>query len=183
MTASTLRYRWTRESFLRAETAGAFEGRVELVDGEVWPVSIGRWHGTTTMRVGSLLRDGAVEVTQESLVTADSLPDPDVWVRPAGAVESRWLSPRISVWGPADVLLVVEVSDETVAEDLSVKARLYGAAGYALYWVITHDTLYEHTSPDAQGYRTVRRYGRGDEVALPWATSLAVADLLGDTAA
>lgn len=90
--------------------------------------------------------DGRVElvdVTTESLATGSSLTDPDVWVCPEGAVETGWLSPRTSTRSPSDVLLVVEVSDETVAEDLSVKARLYSAAGYAVCWVLTPDTLHE----------------------------------------
>lgn len=79
------------------------------------------------------------------------------------------------------MLLVVEVSDETVAEDLSIKARLYGAAGYAVYWVLTRDTLYEHTQPVGDGYLSVVRHLRGDEVALPYSgTTVSVADLLGE---
>ena len=34
------------------------------------------------------------------------------------------------MWGPVDVLLVVEVSDETAIQDLNVKTRVYGATGY-----------------------------------------------------
>lgn len=125
MAASTLRYAWTQEGFLLASEAGAFTGRVELVDGEVWPVAIGRWHGTAAAECVHLSRADGVRVTTESLATAGSLPDPDVWVRPADAQERGWLSPRISRWDPSDVLLVVEISDETVAEDLGIKARLY----------------------------------------------------------
>lgn len=180
MAVSTLRYRWTLDDFLRAEQAEVFTGRVELVDGEVWPLPIGRWHGRTTLRCVQLLGAEGVVVTTESLVTGDSLPDPDVWVCPAGAQELGWLSPRISRWAPSDALLVVEVSDEEVAEDLSIKARLYGAAGYAVYWVVTRDTVHEHTGPVDDGYRTVVRHQRGDEISLPYADrSIAVDALLG----
>lgn len=179
MTAQTLRYRWTQQEFLRADAAGVFDGRGELVDGEVWPVVIGRWHGRTTLRCAAALQWAGVVVTQESLATGDSLPDPDVWVCAAGATEVDWLSPRVSRWDPSDVLLVVEVSDETVTADLSIKARLYGAAGYAVYWVVTREGVRVHTSPDGDGYRTVTRYGVQERVPLPYADSnVAVSELL-----
>jgi Uma2 family endonuclease len=43
------------------------------------------------------------------------------------------------------VLLVVEVADETLIQDLNVKAKLYGQAGYPVYWVVTQEAIYEHT--------------------------------------
>lgn len=76
------------------------------------------------------------------------------------------VSPRLARWAPSDVLLVVEVSDETVHEDLTVKARLYAAAGYGRYWVVTRDAVHEHVDPDASGYRAVRVLGPGDSVTL-----------------
>ena len=76
---------------------------------------------------------------------------------------------------------MVEVPDETVAEDLGVEARLYGAAGYAVHWVLTRDTRYEHTQPVGDGHRCVVRHLRGDQVGLPCSgTRVAVADLLGE---
>jgi hypothetical protein len=86
------------------------------------------------------------------------------------------------VWDPADVLLVAEVSDETVLADLTVKARLYGSAGYAAYWVVTSEMIYEHTEPKPDGYRKRVEYGRGDRIPVPYAdVELAVDDLIGTT--
>lgn len=97
MSAAPPTYRWTQQAFLRATEAGVFDGRVELVDGAVWPVSsIGRWHGRTVARCVVALTAEGVDVTTESLATGDSLPDPDVWVCPEAAVETEWLSPRTS---------------------------------------------------------------------------------------
>lgn len=182
MAAPSLRYRWTPQEFLRADAAGVFDGRVELVEGEVWPLVVGDWHGPTTMRCAHLLSADGFVVTQQTLPTGDSLPDPDLWVRAAEAVPVGALSPRVSRWAPSDVLLVVEVSDETVDADLGTKARLYGAAGYPAYWVVTRDAVHEHTAPDARGYRTVTRYGPGDRVPVRHrGTTLAVDDVLGVT--
>lgn len=187
MSAQTLQYRWTRQEFLRADDAGVFDGRVELVNGEVWPVVIGGWHGVTTASCARQVHVSGVVVTHESLVAGDSLPDPDVWVRPAAATETDWLSQKVSRWDPADVLLVVEVSDATVQADLTTKATLYGAAGFAVYWVLTREGLHVHTGPDADGYRTVTRYRPDERVRLPYPgadgveLTLTVADLLAPT--
>lgn len=74
----------------------------------------------------------------------------------------------MAVWDPADVLLVVEVDDETVRADLTTKARLYGAAGFAVYWVVTREGVHEHTGPTPFGYRVIRRYWPGDRLAVPY---------------
>lgn len=179
--AEALRYRWTPQEFLRAWESDVFDRRVELVDGEVWPVPIGSWHGDTTGRVVRALPNDRFVVTTASLPTASSIPDPDCWVRPSGASPAAAVSRRLSAWHPEDVLLVVEVSDETVEADLTVKAELYGAAGYATYWVVTREGVHEHTGPTALGYERVRLLGPADHVPVGYsATSLPVgAALLG----
>lgn len=64
------------------------------------------------------------------------------------------------------MLLVVEVSDESVFCDLNVKARLYGRAGFGVYWVVTQDAIYEHTEPSSDGYRNRHEYRRGDRIPI-----------------
>jgi hypothetical protein len=180
MTQSAPTYRWSRSEFVRAWEAGAFDHRVELVEGEVWPVVIGSWHGDTVGHLVALLRHTGVRVTTATLPTGESLPDPDCWVRRAEAEPVGTVGSRLAVWDPNDVLLVVEVSDDTMLQDLQSKARLYGRAGYAVYWVVTHDAIYEHTSPTSTGYRTRVEYRSGERIPLGYAGSeLAVSDLIG----
>lgn len=172
-------YRFSLDEFVRAWEAGAFDNRVELVDGEVWPVPIGSWHGRTQMRVARALPNERFAVTGESLATAGSLPDPDVWVQPAGSQPSERISQRLVRWNPGDVLLVVEVGDETLDFDLSVKAVLYGRAGYACYWVVAREGIYEHTEPREIGYAQRRLYRSGERIPVRYAeTDLVVSDLL-----
>jgi hypothetical protein len=179
MSEAAISYHWTRNEFVRAWEAGVFDHRTELIDGEVWPVVIGSWHGRTVGRIIRALPDEGVEVTTETLPTGDSLPDPDCWVLRSGAEPMASIGSRLSVWAPSDVLLVVEVSDETVTADLGVKARLYGRAGYPVYWVLTHDAVYEHTAPSPSGYRTRREYRTGDRIPVRYTdTELAVDDLV-----
>jgi putative restriction endonuclease len=179
VTQSALTYRWSRGEFVRAWEAGAFDHRVELIEGEIWPVVIGSWHGDTVGQLMALLPRAGGQLTTATLPTGDSLPDPDCWVRRAGADPVARVGARLSVWRPADVLLVVEVSDETAIHDLNVKARLYGQAGYPVYWVVTQEAVYEHTEPIATGYRTRIEYRRGERVPVAYAsTELAVNDLI-----
>lgn len=72
-------------------------------------------------------------MTTATLPTGESLPDPDCWVRREDAKPVGLVGSRLSVWAPSDVLLVVEVSDETMLYDLEIKAKLYGQAGYCAY--------------------------------------------------
>jgi hypothetical protein len=86
----------------------------------------------------------------------------------------------LSTWSPADVLLVVEVSDETVMADLTIKAKIYGTAGWPVCWVVTPENVYEHTEPIQGGYRNRREYRRGDRVPVRYADKeIAVEDLIG----
>ncbi|MGH3679920.1 MAG: Uma2 family endonuclease [Natronosporangium sp.] len=179
MAQTALSYRWSRSEFARAWEAGAFDHRGELIDGDVWPVVIGSWQGDTVGQLLAALPRSQVQVTTATLPTGQSLPDPDCWVRRAGATPVDRVGSRLDVWDASDVLLVVEVSDGTVLVDLNVKSALYGKAGYPVYWVVTRDAIYEHTGPTPQGYRTRTQYVPGEDIPVGYAgTGLPVADLL-----
>jgi hypothetical protein len=183
MTATVPNYRWSVSEFVRAWDAGAFDHRVELVEGEVWPVVIGDWHGETVGNVIGLLRQLGATVTSATLASGESLPDPDCWVRRPGAAPTGTLGSRLSVWSPKDVLLVVEVSDETLMADLTTKARIYGAAGWPVYWVVSTEAVYVHSEPHPQGYGLRREYSPEAMLPVPFADAeIAVVDLIGPTA-
>lgn len=183
MASAASTYRFTPEEFARAWDAGAFSTRVELVEGEVWPVSIGDWHGDTTGRIMRALPDDRFVVTTASLITGDSVPDPDCWVRAPDAQPVGRLGARLPRWDPADVLLVVEVADETLAQDLGTKAGVYGRAGFAVYWAATREGIVEHTEPTPHGYRTRITYRPGETIPVRYAgLELAVDDLLAPSA-
>jgi hypothetical protein len=182
MSVAPLTYQWSASEFLRAWEAGAFDHRVELVEGEVWPVVIGSWHGDIQAQLAASLRHPRVRVSTSTLAvpSSNSVPDPDCFVRGIDAKPVGTRGARLEVWDPRDVLLVVEISDESVVADLNIKARLYGGAGYQVYWVVTQEAIYEHTSPMLQGYRIRTDYRPGDRIPLAYAgTELSVAELLG----
>ena len=178
--AAVPNYRWSAEEFLRAWEAHAFAARVELVEGEVWPVVIGDWHGDAVFRLAGLLGNLGLAGTTATLPSSTSLPDPDLWLRRPGALPSGTLGSRLSTWSSSDVLLVVEVSDETLVADLTTKARLYGSAGWPLYWVVSREAVHVHSEPHAQGYRFRVESRRGDRLPVPGVdVEIAVDELIG----
>lgn len=184
MAVSLFPYRWTLEEFLRAWEAGAFSKRTELIDGEVWDVPLGTWHTMTTGRVIRAMPNGTVEVAAGSLPSGPSLPEPDCWVLRGGAKPVEQLSPRMQRWAVEDVVLVVEIADETEAYDLGRKSVLYAETGYAHYWVATTTGVYVHSGPSPIGYQSRLWHGRGERLTVPYApdVTLAVDDLLGPAA-
>ena len=83
---------------------------------------------------------------------------------------------------PADLQLVVEVSDLTLTIDLTAKARLYARAGIVEYWVIDIKgrRLIVHLDPREGVYFSVMAYGEFETIsplAAP-AAPFRVADVL-----
>ena len=83
-----------------------------------------------------------------------------------------------------DVLLLVEVSDTTLAFDREVKLPRYAAAGIPKVWsvALTEDMIAVYRKPSALGYEERRRGRRGDALgieALPQAGRVLVEEMLG----
>ncbi|MGH2810026.1 MAG: Uma2 family endonuclease [Actinomycetota bacterium] len=158
------------EEFERMGTAGVFgpESRLELIEGEVVELGpIGLAHAGCVRKLNRLLSqslgDRALVDVQNPLVLSDA-----TQVQPDIAV----LAPRADAYstahpGPADVALLVEVSDTTLAYDRSVKVLLYATAGVREVWVvdIAGRAVEVYTDPDPDGYRSVSRVGAGEEVS------------------
>jgi hypothetical protein len=176
-------WRWDEESYVVAWEAGVFrDQRVELVEGEVWPVSIGLWHGSVAGNVTRLLPDRDWRVTSASLPAAGSVTDPDVWVHRRGAqpVARLGATGRLARWSAGDVALVVEVAEATYAVDVDVKARVYGRSGFPTYWVVHRGGVDVFTDPNEVGYRQRVTVPPSGVVEVPYrpGVMLAVTDLL-----
>ena len=79
---------------------------------------------------------------------------------------------RESLPEPDDVLLLIEVSDTTLAYDRGVKLPLYARAGVGEVWIVNLpvETIERYTGPSADGYRHADQKGRGqtlESTALP----------------
>jgi len=68
---------------------------------------------------------------------------------------------------PEDLNLVVEVSDTTLAFDLTTKAALYARAGIVEYWVldISRRRLIVHRNPASGIYAEVTVYSEDESIA------------------
>ena len=111
--------------------------RVELIEGEIIDMSpIGVLHAAIVARLASYfsqrLGNAGVVWCQNPLRLDDlSEPEPDIAI----------LRPRADFYttahpGPADVLLVIEVADTSLAYDLGTKVPLYARHGIPEVWVI-----------------------------------------------
>jgi Uma2 family endonuclease len=68
---------------------------------------------------------------------------------------------------PADIALIVEVSDTSRSEDRKL-AQLYAAAGIAVYWIVNlvHGQVEVHTDPGPGGYGSRRIFKPGRRVPV-----------------
>lgn len=181
--------RWTKAEYYRMAELGWFHGqRAELIEGEIVVLSPQKFaHGQVADRATEILRGAFGANFWAPMQLALNLgpksePEPDVSVVP-GRREDYHDHPNTA-------LLVVEVSDTTLAYDRAEKASLYASAGILDYWVLdlVHRRLhvYRDPAPDATrpygyGYKTVSSLQPGETVvplAAPSARIL-VADLLG----
>ncbi len=140
------------------------DDRVELIDGEVVKLTpIGWRHAWCVNTLNMLLARPAqgryvVSVQNPLVISEHGEPQPDL-------VLLRTLPPG-RLPAPEDVLLVVEVSDTTLAYDKSVKLSRYAGAGIAEVWLVdlNSETIEVHSGPGPGGYRRTTRFRRSDRV-------------------
>lgn len=179
---ATGRKRWSRDDCRFLENAGLLKGRYELIDGEII-VKTGQKppHAMAVMRViAYLLRffhDDTLRTQATMEVRAEdrpaNRPEPDV-------AALREFAESVPTGG--DILLAVEVSDTTQADDLGCKVGLYARAGVAEYWVLDlqRRVLIAFRTPQGDEWQTRAEYGETDTLA-PLAApqgAVRVADLL-----
>jgi len=142
--------------------------RIELIDGAIVMMSpIGPRHEEVVDRLNewsteARLRGVARVRVQQSLgISARrSVPQPDLaWVLPRNYTAER---PNAS-----DALLVIEVSESSLAHDLGAKATLYAAGGVPEYWVVdvAAEVVHVFRRPAARGYAEHRVASRGERLA------------------
>jgi Uma2 family endonuclease len=104
---------------------------------------------------------------QSSIRTGDSLAEPTL------AVVRGVLRDYVDRHpGPDDTPLVVEISDTSLRQDRTLKARVYARAGIPVYWIINvvDSQIEVHTDPTGSDplpcYRTCVEYRNEDEVPV-----------------
>jgi Uma2 family endonuclease len=165
------RVQWTREDCARFLERGDLKpGRYELIFGDIrHKMGQKRPHSIAIINVlawcisifGSdyVQTQATIDVAPEDNPTSE--PEPDVFVLNRPNNEFPVAFPNA-----ADLALVVEVSDTTLAFDLSVKARLYARAGIIEYWVldVVGRGLIVHRHPEDGQYRTILHYAADESV-------------------
>lgn len=161
--------KFNAEQYERMIEAGVFppDYRAELIEGEIIEMSpIGTHHSACVARLTKLfsrmLDEPIVWVQCPVWVDDYSVPEPDVAV----------LKPRADFYAqsrptPADVLLLIEVSDTTLAYDRKKKLPLYARAGISEVWIVNipDEKIEIYTDPAGGAYQTTAEAVRGDEVA------------------
>jgi Uma2 family endonuclease len=175
---------WTRKEYRHLIEIGILEdGKVELVNGEIWQkMGQGRRHTATVTWILNALGKvfGLLRLqTQSSLPVSEyGDPEPDVAVL-MQSLDKYIDEEKLTL---DNMLLVVEASDSTLRADLTGKVRQYGNAGIPEYWVvdIPNRLLHVFREPTETGYASETLLTPEDEVrplAAPDA-AVRVADLL-----
>jgi len=180
----------TRAEYECAWKLGVFDPneRMELIEGEIIEkMTQNGPHATsvylTQMILNRVFSTGYLVRCQLPLgLSEKSMPEPDV------AVVSG--APRDYVQAhPTTAVLVVEISDSTLALDRAAKAHIYARAGIAEYWIvnISDRVLEVYRQPTAMAqqplghhYRSITRH-TDEETIAPIAAptiAIAIADLL-----
>jgi Uma2 family endonuclease len=140
---------------------GAFDTigprKVELIRGEIrfmnpaGPIHddnidyLTRWSTDNTTASEATIR------VQCGFVCDDNRPEPDIlWLKPQRYREIRPTA--------TDVLLLIEVSDSSLATDLQEKADLYAESGVSEYWVVDIPASRIHVMSESNGksYRNIQ---------------------------
>jgi Uma2 family endonuclease len=181
-------WRWTREEYYRLYDQGFFQDRrVELIDGEIVEMPVMKNpHAVAITLVEEALRSAFgsghwFRVQMPLHLGPDSEPEPDVAVVPG--------NPRDYDDHPTTALVLVEISEPTLAFDRGRKGSLYARAEIADYWIVNlvdrqlevyGDPLRNKRRPEKSAYRQAATLKPPDTVtplAMPNA-QIKVADLL-----
>ena len=156
-------HRWTRTEYQQMLDLGWFvDRRVELVEGEILEAPIMKNAHAVSLKL-----------TEDALIQAFG---PGVWVRSQLPLALNEFSeplpdlaivpgkPRDYAEHPHTAILVVEISDSTLAYDRRQKASLYAMSALAEYWIvnlvdrqveISQDPIPDSTMP--YGWRYARQ--------------------------
>jgi Uma2 family endonuclease len=166
------RKRWTREQCAPLEASGLFEQeRLELVVGElISKMGKNRPHVNASMLLLEWIQDtfGRRFVNAEAPI--DVGPDDNPWSEPEPdliVLKREYSNFKSGNPQPHDLALVIEISDSSLAFDLTTKARLYARAGIEEYWVldVAGRRLIAHRSPVSGNYTSVVAYGENEMIA------------------
>ncbi|TPG43269.1 Uma2 family endonuclease [Sphingomonas koreensis] len=172
------RAKLTARDFWLLADSGAFEGfaKTELIEGEIWVVnSVYVWHAKTmaylatelTLALRALGSDLVVYSSGSVDMSDDSVPEPDVSIGEDHDEKGLPLN---------KLALAIEVSDSTLANDLTSKAPLYARHGVPEYWVVDREgrRVIQMWAPEGDAYAERREMAFGQRIEGATVKGLAV---------
>ena len=179
------RRRFTVKEFHRLAEAGILQeaDRIELIQGEIIQMSpIGPKHAGNVDRIVRTLTflfgESAIVRAQNPIQLNDySEPLPDIAI----------LRPRDDFYTtahpkPEEVLLVIELSETSLAYDQQIKLPVYASNHITEYWIIdlTTDRVIVHTDPSGDQYLNIRTFRHDESLESPGLPkSISTRELLG----
>ena len=169
MATQTERWLFTVDDLHRMAEAGIFkeDDRIELVDGEVRPMApiksrhAGIVNKLALWMIPELRGQYVVRIQNPVQLGHRTLFNPDVavcWLR-----DDRYYDSNPT---PGETLLVIEVSDSSLAYDSSQKVPLYGRNGVPEAWIVDVEgkTVTRFVAPGYSGYAASETFRSGDIV-------------------
>ena len=163
-------YSFSVEEYHKLGEAGILgeDDRIELLHGELLIMSpIGISHNFVVQQLTEFFSESArkryITRSQCTLLCGEASELlPDLVLLRAESHRYRDRHP-----GPADVLLLIEVADESLGFDRGSKLRAYAAAGIPEYWIVNvrESRVEVHREPAGESFLNVKSVGRGDTLA------------------
>lgn len=130
---------WTVDDYYRMADTGILkpDERVELIQGQIIPMSPKQPpHSAMTQWAAVNLRDALadralIRVQEPIRLSQLSEPEPDLAIVSPDPNDYSLRHP-----GPADILLIIEVSSSTLAYDPGPKSQLYAESQIPEYWIL-----------------------------------------------
>jgi len=150
-------HRFSVKDYYRMAETGVLQpdARVELLDGRIIDMPpIGPFHGGLVKRLSRLFNlkaNGRWTVSTQNPLHLDefSEPQPDIMLLNPAADDYTGRHPE-----PADVFLLIEVSDTTLEYDRAEKLPAYGRAGVREVWIVNlkEKSIEVYRDPNFTGY-------------------------------
>jgi Uma2 family endonuclease len=180
VTVLPARHRLDVDVYYRMADAGIFgeDDRIELLDGDLIDrAPIGQGHAAV---VNGLAEALFIACDRRAIVSAQNPVRLDRWSEPQP--DLTVLRRRADFYatgerpGPADVLLLIEVADSSLAFDRNVKLPIYARAGIGEFWIVDLKrrllTCYRRPNGNSYGEMTVHQ--PGEDIALALAPEIVV---------
>ncbi len=177
-------YKFTGKDFCHLYETGLFQSkdRIELLNGEIIIMqAIGSRHAQAVSNFTAYLGEQArrrFKVSPQNPVELErySMPQPDLTLIPWS-----WRS-ACGHPTPAEVFLIIEVADSSLAYDREEKRRAYASTGIREFWLLNlmDDALEIYRQPEGDAYReqlVVPAEGTATPLAFPDVT-ITLADIL-----